>query len=470
MKNYVTSGGLLQEGDEQGQLYSQGKMQRDALLESQMPFVPQNQQELVMMQRTMIPAGQNESGLPQFTTPEKAIYDRNKIKMQQLQGKAQQDYDRKVNNPLFKIGDFAADVARNTIGAPINFLTDGVGFQMDPSEDSKRKFESRLEELDQLQELNAKSFYGGRSARAAAFDSAVTNRLGKNASGINANNINNINPRDYTVDSVSKFQISGNFKDLERYDSIERVKDANGIVRMFDKSNSQYIGQAYGADSVGEDAAEISAIKKFDDYRVDFKRTFNKQYQRIRGVMASRKILEGEIAKVIPILEAGKGAGLQSLLASIPTTDANRVKNILSTVQANIAFDRLQKMRDDSVTGGALGNVSDSEITLLMNSLTQLSNAQTPEALLESLEVVMRKNHEYLGLMEDSFVRDLHEYGGDREMRKINEEGFLKYPPITIGGEEYNQLPVGPNSTDDDDPEYLKSLEFINDLESKDND
>ena len=36
-----------------------------------------------MMQRTMIPAGQNESGQPQFTTPEKAIYDRNKIKMQQ---------------------------------------------------------------------------------------------------------------------------------------------------------------------------------------------------------------------------------------------------------------------------------------------------------------------------------------------------------------------------------------------------
>ena len=457
MRNYVTSGGLLQDGDELGQLYSQGKLQRDAQLEMAMPFVPQNQQELVMMQRTMIPAGQNEQGQPQFTSPEKAIYDQNKIQMQQLQGKAGEDFDRKVSNPLFKLGDFAADLARNTIGAPINFLTDGVGFQMDPSKSAVEGYKKRLQDLDQLQELNAKSFYGGRDARAKAFDSAVTNRLGKNASGINANNINNINPRDYTVDSVSKFQNTGNFKDLKRYDSIERIKDTNGIVRMFDKSNSQYLGQAYGADSVGEDAAEISAIQKFDDYRVDFKGTFNKQYQRIRGVMASKKILEDEIAKVIPILEAGKGAGLQSLLASIPTTDANRVKNILSTVQANIAFDRLQKMRDDSVTGGALGNVSDAEITLLMNSLTQLSNAQTPEAILESLEVVMRKNHEYLGLMEDSFVEDLYKYGGDRELRKIDEEGFLKYPPITIGGKEYNQLPVMPNSTDDEEiSEYDK--------------
>ena len=81
MRNYLTSGGLLQEGDELGRLYAQGKMQRDAQIESVMPFVPQNQQELVMMQRTMIPAGQNEMGLPQFTTPEKAIYDQNKIKM-----------------------------------------------------------------------------------------------------------------------------------------------------------------------------------------------------------------------------------------------------------------------------------------------------------------------------------------------------------------------------------------------------
>ena len=281
--------------------------------------------------------------------------------------------------------------------------------------------------------------------------------MGKNASGINANNINNINPRDYTVDSVSNFQNTGNFKDLKRYDSIERIKDTNGIVRMFDKSNSQYLGQAYGADSVGEDAAEIDAIQQFDKHRVNFVGTFNKQYHRIRGVMASKNILENEIAKVIPILEAGKGAGLQSLLASIPTTDANRVKNILSTVQANIAFDRLQKMRDDSVTGGALGNVSDAEITLLMNSLTQLSNAQTPEAILESLEVVMRKNHEFLGLMEDSFISDLYKYGGDRELRKIDEEGFLKYPPITIGGKEYNQSPVMPNSTDDEEiSEYDK--------------
>ena len=401
-----------------------------------------------MMQRSMIPTGQidPQSQMPTFVTPEKLIYEKNNAKLNMLQGKANEEFNRKVSNPLFKIGDFAADVARNTVGAPINFLTDGVGFQMDPSEDSKRKFELRLEELDQLQELNARSFTNSREERAKILDTAVTNRLGKNASGINANNINNINPRDYTVDSVAQFQKSGDFKDLKRYDSIERIKDANGIVRMFDKSNSQYLGQAYGADSVGEDAAKIDAIQQFDKQRVEFVGTFNKQYQRIRGVMASKNTLEKEIAKVIPILEAGKGVGLQSLLASIPTTDANRVKNILSTVQANVAFDRLQKMRDDSVTGGALGNVSDAEITLLMNSLTQLSNAQTPEAILESLEVVMRKNHEYLGLIEDSFVSDLYKYGGDREMRSIDKDGFLKYPPITIGGEEYNQLPVLPDT------------------------
>lgn len=459
MRNYLTSGGLLQDGEELGRLYSENRNNIEQQMPNFLPMIPQNRQELVLMQRSMIPTGQidPQTEMPTFVTPEKFIYEKNTAKLNMLHGKANDEFKRKVSNPLFKIGDFAADIARNTIGAPINFMTDGVGFQMDPSENSKRKFESRLEELDQLQELNARGFAKSRAERTKVMDSAVTNRLGKNASGINANNINNINPRDYTVESVSNFQKTGKFSDLKRYDSIERVKDTNGIVRMFDKSSSEYLGQAYGADSVGADAAEISAIKKFDQHRVDFKGTFNKQYHRIRGVMASRKILEDEIAKVIPILEAGKGAGLESLLASIPTTDANRVKNILSTVQANIAFDRLQKMRDDSVTGGALGNVSDAEITLLMNSLTQLSNAQTPEAILESLEVVMRKNHEFLGLMESSFVEDIYKYGEDRELSKLDEEGFLKYPPITIGGKEYNQLPVMPNSTDDEEiSEYDK--------------
>jgi len=220
MRNYSTGGGLLQEGDELGRLYSENRNNIEQQLPKFLPMIPQNNQELIMMQRSMIPTGQidPQSQMPTFVTPEKLIYEKNNAKLNMLQGKANEEFNRKVSNPLFKIGDFAADVARNTVGAPINFLTDGIGFQMDPSEDSKRKFELRLEELDQLQELNARSFTNSRDQRTKLLDTAVTNRLGKNASGINANNINNINPRDYTVDSVAQFQKSGDFKDLKRYD------------------------------------------------------------------------------------------------------------------------------------------------------------------------------------------------------------------------------------------------------------
>ena len=49
-----------------------------------------------------------------------------------------------------------------------------------------------------------------------------------------------------------------------------------------------------------------------------------------------------------------------------PSQSARNVKNLLKSVQSNVAFNRLQEMRDASKTGGALGNVSNVELGLLM--------------------------------------------------------------------------------------------------------
>ena len=53
-------------------------------------------------------------------------------------------------------------------------------------------------------------------------------------------------------------------------------------------------------------------------------------------------------------------------------TDAKTMDGYTTTLQANLAFDRLQQMRENSETGGALGQVSNIEIGLLRSSVAAL--------------------------------------------------------------------------------------------------
>ena len=60
----------------------------------------------------------------------------------------------------------------------------------------------------------------------------------------------------------------------------------------------------------------------------------------------------------------------------------------LTTVKANIGFDKLQRMRDESPTGGALGQVAIQELYALQNSIAPLNPDLTSEELITSLEAV----------------------------------------------------------------------------------
>lgn len=75
---------------------------------------------------------------------------------------------------------------------------------------------------------------------------------------------------------------------------------------------------------------------------------------------------------------------------SIGGTPANKVQNLLQTVRANSAFDRLQQMREASPTGGALGAVSDSELGLLQNAIGSLEQSNNSEDLVYNLRRVQR--------------------------------------------------------------------------------
>ena len=77
-----------------------------------------------------------------------------------------------------------------------------------------------------------------------------------------------------------------------------------------------------------------------------------------------------------------------SLLSAVPGTPAHDAFNSINTIEAAVGFDRLQKMRDDSPTGGALGQVTERELALLSQSLGSLKQSSSREQFVDNLEAV----------------------------------------------------------------------------------
>lgn len=111
---------------------------------------------------------------------------------------------------------------------------------------------------------------------------------------------------------------------------------------------------------------------------------------------------------------------LGPILSGVGGTRANDVRALVDTVKANIGFDRLQQMRDNSPTGGALGQVSEFENRLLQATLGNLEQSQTEDQFLENLG---RLENLYLDIVHGPGSRpDAAKSGGDSSVDDLLEK------------------------------------------------
>ena len=96
--------------------------------------------------------------------------------------------------------------------------------------------------------------------------------------------------------------------------------------------------------------------------------------------------------------------------------EAKNIALLLKPIQAVIGFGRLQRMRDESKTGGALGNVSDSEIRLLYNSMEALDQGLSPDQLIPNLQNIERI---YGKILNDPIANSLLEAKDDAEFERL---------------------------------------------------
>tara|TARA_R110000772_G_C13239559_1_gene433567 strand:- start:212 stop:1255 length:1044 start_codon:yes stop_codon:yes gene_type:complete len=129
------------------------------------------------------------------------------------------------------------------------------------------------------------------------------------------------------------------------------------------------------------DAAQISRLT---DSLADSKNAFS----RVTTAKDQQELLGGLFDQARANVGSWTTGLAGARLGDIAGTDAYDLKQTISTIQANVGFDKLQSMRQLSKTGGALGSVSEKELALLTGALGSLDTAQSQEQFLAQLDRV----------------------------------------------------------------------------------
>jgi transcriptional regulator with XRE-family HTH domain len=135
--------------------------------------------------------------------------------------------------------------------------------------------------------------------------------------------------------------------------------------------------------------AQREETRSAKEMREDEKRQdrLDKQAQSANAAIAGADRIIQEVGEAKEKV-SGFTAGLGSYLSVLPLTDAKDLSKRLTTIKANLGFDRLQQMRDASPTGGALGQVAVQELIALQSTIASLDQDQSPAQLKQALDKI----------------------------------------------------------------------------------
>lgn len=128
--------------------------------------------------------------------------------------------------------------------------------------------------------------------------------------------------------------------------------------------------------------------------------TATKEFSTLAAFKAKNEIVRDEVAISLELIEFGAGGVKSSMLREIfPNLTAGTataaLQSRIRTIRSNIGFNELSDMRQNSPTGGAVGNLSENEFNNLASLLGELDPAR-PEELAGKLNRLV----DYIGGME----------------------------------------------------------------------
>lgn len=136
----------------------------------------------------------------------------------------------------------------------------------------------------------------------------------------------------------------------------------------------------------------------------------------LTGFVTQSQLVTDNIDKAINLIDNSSFATGYGRMASgggaLPSTDARALDNYLNTIKANVGFDQLQSMRENSPTGGALGQVSDMENKLLQ-AVKGALDPLSPEQLRANLITIKELYPKVLAQKVTAYKQD---YGAEPQL------------------------------------------------------
>jgi hypothetical protein len=199
----------------------------------------------------------------------------------------------------------------------------------------------------------------------------------------------------------------------------------------------------------------LEAAKKIEVAKAEMRLNQPKMEQALAGTIMKSDNLSNTLTRAIDRV-GNLSAGYGSLLAYIPETQARNLKADIETIKANLGFAELERMRDASPTGGALGQVAVQELTYLQSAVANLDQAQSPDSLKRAMQDIKTTMKGYQTLRERAYEKD---YGQKFDLKKFTGQGVGEGgepaaaaegqgAPKRVTKEEFDNLPSGALFTD----------------------
>lgn len=170
---------------------------------------------------------------------------------------------------------------------------------------------------------------------------------------------------------------------------------------------------------------EVTSARERAKMDIEQPEKAQKARQTMQSLERQWDVVDSTIDQVMASLDGTTAGFFGSMIGVVPGTDAYDVDKQIDTIKANIGFDRLQEMRENSPTGGALGAVSELELKLLQSVKGSLDQGQSPEQLKANLADIKRNLAALRQERQKAFAAD---YGAGDVGESLNKENSSPIP------------------------------------------
>lgn len=166
-------------------------------------------------------------------------------------------------------------------------------------------------------------------------------------------------------------------------------------------------GITYGSSNRGKDAALVRTPDNTPAVSPGEQQArYNKVLATNKTLDVSDQVVTEDIDRAVNMAGAWTTGFLGAKLEDLQGTPAHDLKMLMQSIKANVGFDKLQQMRDNSPTGGALGQVTELELGLLQSVYGALEQSQTKEQFVYNLQRLKDTKQKFATLRQEAFAMD----------------------------------------------------------------